>query len=292
MEFLVPDREFLRSEFYVDFGQGLGLRYVLGTVLPLGAAGIAPIGLHRPDGEKPFSEADAKLLECLLPHLRRALQLRHQLRTLLPSASPGLAALDALSLGVLVVDADLQLLVANVAAETIASSGSGLRFMRGARCAGSSPTVIRAFHHDDSKTLGSLVRATALGGSCGGAVRLRDAAGTTAMAALVAPLPSRLSSSSGKIGGRVAGQALILLRDLTVGPALPEVDSLRSLFGLTRTEAEVARALLGGTTKSAVAARRGLQVSTIRTQVRAILQKTGAANLRDLERLFGGLQSP
>ena len=36
---LVPDREFLRSEFYGDFGRHLGLRYVVGTVVHLGAAG-------------------------------------------------------------------------------------------------------------------------------------------------------------------------------------------------------------------------------------------------------------
>ena len=29
---LVPDAEFLRSEFYGDFGRALGLRYVVGTV--------------------------------------------------------------------------------------------------------------------------------------------------------------------------------------------------------------------------------------------------------------------
>jgi len=64
---------------------------------------------------------------------------------------------------------------------------------------------------------------------------------------------------------------------------------LRELFGLTATEAEVARALYGGITKEAVAAARGLQATTIKTQVDAILAKTGATNLRDLERLLGSL---
>ena len=69
----------------------------------------------------------------------------------------------------------------------------------------------------------------------------------------------------------------------------PPARLLRELFGLTANEAEVACALYGGVTKQAVAAARGVRVSTIRTQVDAILAKTGATNLRDLEQLLGGL---
>jgi DNA-binding NarL/FixJ family response regulator len=39
-----------------------------------------------------------------------------------------------------------------------------------------------------------------------------------------------------------------------------------------------------------VAAQRGLKDTTVRSQARAILAKTGAANLRELERLMAGLQ--
>jgi DNA-binding CsgD family transcriptional regulator len=67
---------------------------------------------------------------------------------------------------------------------------------------------------------------------------------------------------------------------------------LRDLFGLTAAEAEVARALAGGATKSSVALARGIAETTVRTQVRAVLTKTGAANLRDLERLLAGLSGP
>jgi DNA-binding NarL/FixJ family response regulator len=62
------------------------------------------------------------------------------------------------------------------------------------------------------------------------------------------------------------------------------------LFELTQAEAEVACALYGGATKSAVAATRGLKESTIKSQVDSILLKTGTANLRDLERLLASLR--
>jgi DNA-binding CsgD family transcriptional regulator len=295
-EVFVPDAEFLRSEFYCDFGRRYGLRYVVGTVVQLGEAGAMPIGLHRPHGMECFGAAERRLLDAVLPHLRRALQLRHRLNGAAGAgAAPlGTAALDALSLGVLVVDAGLRVLVANAVAEAMTSgAGAALRLRRAAAArygAASAATVAEAGHRGDRAALGELVRATALGGHAGGALRLRDAASTPSLTALVMPLPRRLSTSPGAGLGRVENRALILLRDAAAPPAAPRIELLRGVFGLTRAEAEVARALVGGATKRAVADARGLRETTVRSQVRAVLEKTGAANLRDLERLLAGLR--
>ena len=286
---LVPDDEFLRSEFYGEFGRRLGLRYVVGTVLPLGDAGTMPIGLHRPADARPFERAEAQLLEQLLPHLRRAMQLRHRLRSATSSAPPSLAALDALASGVLVVDADLRVLVSNVAAEGMAAPGGPIRFV-GAGGGGRSPsTTLRALRHADTAALTRVVRATALLGAPGGAVPLRDVDGVTAAAALVSPLPRRLADGEPGLAGRVGGRAMILIRSIGRQPAPLRPEILRDLFGLSPAEADVARALAGGATKETVAQSRNARPSTVRTQVRSLLAKTGARNLRDLERLLATL---
>jgi len=236
---MVPDREFLSSEFYNDFGRRLGLRCVVGTVLPLGAAGVMPIGLHRPEGSAPFGEADGALIDALLPHLRRALQLRHQLDPGPASAPPGLSALDALSVGVAVVDGEAHVLVANAAAEALAAGG-GLRFLRALDHGSRRLPVLTAIDHADNMALQALIRATAAGRSAGGAVRLRDDGSATVAAALVAPLPRRLSPKSAGCAGPGAGQALVLLRGLTARAAAPRAELLRDLFGVT--PAEIGRA--------------------------------------------------
>jgi PAS domain-containing protein len=123
---LVPDAEYVRSEFYADLGRHVGLRHVVGTVVPLGTAGLMPVCLHRADGEGPFEQADARLLDHLLPHLRRAMQLRHRLSPGSPSTASGTAALDALATAVVVVDAEMRVIVANAAAEAIIANGLGL----------------------------------------------------------------------------------------------------------------------------------------------------------------------
>jgi DNA-binding CsgD family transcriptional regulator/PAS domain-containing protein len=287
---LVPDTEYIRSEFYADLGRHVGLRHVVGTVVPLGAAGLMPVCLHRADGEAPFEHADAHLLDRLLPHLRRAMQLRHQLNPGTSSVSPGTAALDALATAVVVVDAELRIVLANAAAEAIAADRLGLQILAQRVGPGPRHRILAALQHEDQRALGALVQATAMGGSPGGGLRVRDASLAPALAVLVSPLPRRLSDGAGGLTGRVPGQALILLRDLRAALRAPDPSLLRRLFMLTPAEAEVACALYGGATKSAVAAMRGLKESTIKSQVDSILLKTGTANLRDLERLLASLR--
>lgn len=284
---LVPDTEFVRSEFYQDFGRPLGLRYVVGSVVPLGEAGVAALGLHRPEGVEPFEGEHARLVEVLLPHLRRAMQLRHRFQGVSSTASPSLAALDALTVGILILDGDLRVHLANAAAE--AMDHQGFFRMRRLPEAGERRIIhMEVLHRDDQAALGRLVMDTAAGRSAGGIAPLRGADRTIIATILVSPLPSRLTGTPGT-AGRVGGRALAIVRELPVSPRAPSGELLRSLFGLTAAEAEVACALVGGATKASVAARRRSSLSTVRTQVRAILEKTGAVNLRDLERLLARL---
>jgi DNA-binding CsgD family transcriptional regulator len=199
--------------------------------------------------------------------------------------------LDALTEGVLVVDADLHVFVANAAAETMASRGGAIRLTRSGN-GGPLTTALWTLDRRTRAALAGLVCVTAEQGGPGGAVPLRDGDGATVAAALVYPLPRRLVGSPGGLAGRVPGRALVLLRDLRPMRGAADPRCLRDLFGLTPAEADVALALVGGATKASVAHGRRSQVSTVNTQVRSILAKTGAANLRDLERMLGTLRGP
>ncbi|WP_376089695.1 helix-turn-helix transcriptional regulator [Roseomonas sp. CCTCC AB2023176] len=291
---LVPEAEFVESEFYREFGRHHGLRYVVGSFVPLGAAGAMPIGLHRPAGAAPFGDPERKLLSAVLPHLRRAMQLRHRLGAAAGDGSapaPGLGALDALSQPLLILDADMHVLVANLAAEAVTSAeGAALRLRRAGHLRAAARTVLTPTHRADRVALEALVRATAFAQGTGGAIRLRDAQGVPSLAGLVTPLPRRIAAADGGGIARVEGRALLLLREIGRSAAAPNADVLRGLFGLTRAEADIVRSLAGGATKAAVATARGLRETTVRTHVRSVLDKTGAANLRDLERMLAGLE--
>jgi DNA-binding NarL/FixJ family response regulator len=61
---------------------------------------------------------------------------------------------------------------------------------------------------------------------------------------------------------------------------------LSDLYGLTHAEAVVAVSLAGGRTAEDVARARQVSLDTVRTQVRTVLRKANAANLRDFERIL------
>jgi len=63
---------------------------------------------------------------------------------------------------------------------------------------------------------------------------------------------------------------------------VPEVEALRLLFGLTRSEARVARLLAQGTRSEAVAETLGVSVATVNFHLRNLFQKTGVTRQSEL----------
>jgi DNA-binding CsgD family transcriptional regulator len=62
--------------------------------------------------------------------------------------------------------------------------------------------------------------------------------------------------------------------------------SLAGMYGLTASEAELAGLLADGLTPEEAADAREVRLSTVRTQIQSLLQKTDARRLTDLVRLL------
>lgn len=71
-----------------------------------------------------------------------------------------------------------------------------------------------------------------------------------------------------------ADEIMLVASDLTVEQE-KVIDPLMRYFGLTRSEAEVAAAIAAGVPNGRIAERRGVQINTVRTQVKAISAKLG-----------------
>ncbi len=271
---IVAEDAFRRSEFYNDYGRSVGNFHLLGAMQPVDAAATLLIGLHRPERANPFGEEQRALLDALLPHLRRGLDLWSRLGV--AAGTGAAAALDAIADGAVLVDGDLRVLHLNAAAEAMARRGA-IRLV-----AEGSATRLVAPRREHQARLAILVRAVALGGEEGGGVPLRPPQGP-AVAGMVMRLPTRLGPSAG--ARRATGRALVLLRDVSRPPTLaPHL--VMDLFGLTPAEAAVALAAAAGETAEAIARERRASVNTVRAQIRAALAKCGAANLRELTRLL------
>jgi DNA-binding CsgD family transcriptional regulator/PAS domain-containing protein len=274
---LVPPQVVRASEYYHDYSVPFGICHVVGATALLhpSASAMMVIAVHRPHDAPPFTDVERQRLNVLLPHLQRALQLRQRLGVLEAQAQTGFAALDALSLGVIVVTADGALVFANAAAEAMARRDEGLRL--GGRLSG-----LGAMHPLEAQALRGLLYAVTHGGA-GGMLRVTRRT-QPPLAVLVAPLPTRFHPAT----ALAPALALVLITDPADGPMLTAL-ALQQLFRLTGAEAGVALALVEGRSAEEIAAERGVSLPTVRTQIRQILAKTETLHLRDMVRLLAGL---
>lgn len=271
---LLPERALIKTEFYNDFARPAGLFRPMGATIRLASGALAVFGIEQPRTRLLFEDDNKKPLERMLPHLRRALQLRLKTRRN-PPAQLHADTLDALAFGVVVCRADGRIVRANAAAEALARGGAIVLRRRG----GGLGAVVAA----EARALARLINDAATGGP-GGIVRLTGRSGCIELIALVAPLPG----SFGFDGGTPNSCALVALRSPS-DSATFSADMLTALFRLSPAQAEIALALYGGRTPEQIAVERGMAISTLRTHLAKIFLRTGTENQRDLVRLLGML---
>ncbi len=254
------------SEFYTDFARHCESQELMGTsAIPIGPGLVGHVGIHR--ARRPFGDGDERALQVLVPHLQRALQIRLRLG-LGAQGDLGLAALDALAVACIVCNGAGLVAYANRAAEQLERDGV---LTLGAGGIGAPDP------RENGLVLALVGRAAQ--GRAGGAATIGAGAGQTAFV-LTAPLPRGLG------GGR--GLALVMVRRADAAPSF-DASMLRALFALTAAEARLAMSLAQGATLAEVASAQGLSENTLRSQLAAVLRKTGSATQRDLVRLLGHL---
>jgi DNA-binding CsgD family transcriptional regulator/PAS domain-containing protein len=262
------------NELYRPFGDDTAR--CLGAVMPR-RDGFMSVGLHRGYGQKRFEVAEAAALDRLLPHLRRLGEVRARLQNAEARAGQVTVALDQMSSAVLIATADGRLIYANARGEEMLRGRDGLA-VTGGRIAPTGSVVVQRFAE-------ALRSAGLRRDGHGDALRLPRGEDLTPVRVLIVPLR-----------GRERG-ALIVVDD----PEDPDPNmaaTLSRLYGLTACEAELATLLGLGLSPSEAAEKRGVRLSTVRTQITALLHKTDSSRLADLlptlartPRLGGGSQA-
>jgi len=219
------------------------------------------INIERSEAKGPLGERDIAALNSLLPHLRRACQLRLRMHDYKAAAQAERDALDALSTGIVTFDAAHRVLFANAAARAQAENLS-LRFAAGTEISGP-PALIKAFR----KLIGDAVR-----GGAGGTTCLSRAHGGN-VGVTVAPVRSRaLDHPSHHPAGRPAAMALLVdvSRSHEAASAL-----LAARHDLTAAELRVATELGRTNGMVAAAATLGISPNTLKSHTKRIYAKIG-----------------
>lgn len=272
-EELVAPAEVEKTEFYNDLVVPTGARHAMVLPAVLTRTAAEAISVWRSPRQRPFGESSVKLFELLLPHIQAALKTRRIVELSNIRAGTLQAALDSSTTAILILNAAGRVVHYNQNAERVLRLQDGISMKEG---------KLRAWDSGAQAELQSLVTSAAIvsGASVsqpGGVIALPRRSGGRSFNAVVLPL--RMP------GSLDAAHVLILITDPQAAVSLPE-SFMKTLYGLTQSEAEIANGLLSGLSVEEVAELRQVTTGTLRMQLKTIFQKTGARRQSELIRLL------
>jgi DNA-binding CsgD family transcriptional regulator/PAS domain-containing protein len=282
-------RELMASDYYREHLTRMDIGWLMTAVVLSPKDGRTPIvvlsNYRGIDAETGFDEQSRNRLALLLPHLSRSLGVMMRLRQAEMRASASAAALDAMNCGVALLDGQGRILHANRRAESIWRAADGLRSETGQvridepRCQRAWASALRATLAETGRVSHFSEHLQVPRGSGAGSYLLQL---------------SRLPENS-RFGPLPAqARVIVFITDTEAGLA-PKGETLSRLYELSPAEARTALALGDGARLAIAAARLGLSINTVKTQLKQIYAKTGCSSRADLARLMlslAALDSP
>ncbi|WP_108045703.1 LuxR family transcriptional regulator [Bosea sp. 124] len=238
--------------------------------------------VQRGQRQEPFGADDTALLARFSPLLRKVAELSRQVGHLKLQRDEARGALDALAMAIVIVDRDLQVSYANEGADEILSDPDSAVGLRQGRLFARQPADQRQLKRLVEAALRSVVDPLEEHRSS----MIIQGAGDDAPALSACVLPA----AAAQAGTPPSAKAMIALRPL--GMATDLVASSRQLFNLTESEARFASALASGLSLTQAAEAQGVRISTARTHLARIFQKTQTRQQSQLVSLLRGAVLP
>lgn len=271
---LCPDTESQRSEFYNEWIVPQGHAHGLLGIAFNDKSVVGNLGAIRGRRQKRFSHEDRRLLRLLMPHLRRAVELRRHIHQTEVLHAATAQALDYWPTAVFVVDEAGRVLATNRSAQDLLREGDGIVLEQG--------KLKAALSHDGNgleRLLRTATAARPLDGCVGGTVNVPRPSDKRPLSAFVAP------ASRKDILFGMPGAALVFVTD-PEKTELPDSHILQSLYALTPAEARVACLLAQGKDVKDIADEAAIHENSVRVQLKKIFDKTGARRQAELVKLI------
>lgn len=272
---IIEDSDYLASGIFNDVFRPQHLIHAASALMARAPNFRITGGVFRRASAR-FESEQMRLYQAMLPHLSRAIELTVRFQDLEMAARRAQAAADLNSDGLVAVDQHRRIVFTNAAGEKMLAGEAGVCRYGG---------LLDARRPEDAACLAHLVRDAALHtGFRGGCMRMTRPDGKTSLAVIVTPFPPDLAH----LPESSAPCALVTLVGLgTARP--PPARRLIELFKFSKAEAELALALLEGKTAEEIAIERDVRLSTVRSQLRSILEKTGTHRQSEAVRLLSQL---
>jgi DNA-binding CsgD family transcriptional regulator/PAS domain-containing protein len=240
----------------------LGVRHLLVAGGSADGDKLPFITVGRTAEQQSFGSSDTGLLETLLPHLQRAIQLADMVDQLKARVKASAAVLDLITVGVVIFDEHGERALANQAARNIFDSDSKILRQLSAEAAKMRDAARPASGKSPEAHI----------------VHLPAQGGTHPLFAIIWDLPDEGLDPRHNL-------AFIVDPAQEHNICIDQV-ALQRLYGLTSTEARVAALLAKGDSVAEIADFLGNTAYTIRTHLRHIFDKTGTARQVDLVHLL------
>ncbi|MBI2735637.1 MAG: helix-turn-helix transcriptional regulator [Rhodospirillales bacterium] len=262
-----PD-EWELDPFRREWGKAWGWDRAAATAIQIPSGDFVVVHAQRRDGEPGFNARDVATLDSFRPHLARAgfLAGRWRLQRLRAAAE----ALALVGLPAAVLDRDARVLAAN---SLIEEAKGHVRWLPRDRLALADPPA-------NQMLLQALAGLFDPSQPAVNSFASRSRTG----AAVIHVVPTTGHAREIFDGGL----AIVVLTPVTA-PDAPDLTLIRALFDLSASEARVARGLTRGRTVEQIAEDAGVTRETVRSQVKAVMAKTGTSRQAEIAALLAGL---
>jgi len=251
----------------------LGLGSCMSAGVRLSAQEVLVLVLHRDLRDHgDFSREDEAVVTAVMPHLRQAISLSEELQSSRRHNHGLRQAVDRLSFGLVLCDADARPSWTNHAAKVTFDAHDVLWLAQG-RMTAASATDTEALRRAITQ---AAQQPSHVRDQC---VLLGSSENGSALQVMVVPLQCEADLSS-----RVGASRVLLMFSRTATPPILAPALVGALFALSPAESRLAVALCQGHTVNQYAASHGVSVGTARFQLKQVLAKTRAPRQSELVR--------
>ena len=271
---------FKKTRLYTEWHEGNGVADCLAVLVMRQQGRVGALNIVTSKRRRPISTEDQSRLELLAPHIRRSVVIGDLFELNQRDEQVFKEVIDCFAYAVFVVGENMRLHYANPQAEIMLRDGFAVQ------------ASLNALAFKNEMAQAAISKAVTLGerdevalGTVGIGVPLARV--QRPAVAHVLPLARRIE------GAQFHSNAIAAIFVATAGQnPVPAIDAIAALFGLTAAEKRVASQVAGGMTRTEISTASGVSDGTIKSQLAAIYDKTGASGQRELELLIRDLTPP
>ena len=273
LELVPSETEWRDSEWNQYVYKELGTYYWLGSNISTHGLWSDYIAVNRLKSRGQHTDEEKQNLQFLLPHLSKAGELHRLVNQLIEKYNAVLSVLDKFLVGLIILDSQERVVIANITAREISSISGAYHFTNNGH--------FKLYDSDDNLKLKSLLNNSNQTSEKGGhhdSSHLVIKNRSTQNDILLETMPIR--DDGFPDSDNIQGTAIFVL-----DPERPQTfsaDGLKSIFKLTQSESSVIDSMINGLSPNEIAEERNTSIETVRRQLKTAYSKTGTKGQLDL----------